>query len=125
MTQPVYQRQGVIRVDFAVLDLLLRSEPPHVMAPSQLAEELAVSTGALTSRLDRLEDARLVRRLSVPGDRRRLQIRLTDEGRRRALLVTNELDRSVGRVLRSMTGTQLESLTALLDALESSTLATD
>jgi DNA-binding MarR family transcriptional regulator len=50
-------------------------------SPSELASELELSSGAMTSRLDRLEQAGYVRRRPDPDDRRGVVIELTPEGR--------------------------------------------
>ncbi|WP_373298223.1 MarR family transcriptional regulator [Streptomyces abikoensis] len=57
--------------DAAVLNVLRRGKPPYAMAPKQIAERLALTSGALTPRIDRLEEAGLIRRLPVLTDRRR------------------------------------------------------
>jgi DNA-binding MarR family transcriptional regulator len=51
-------------------------------SPGDLCAELEVSSGAMTNRLDRLEEAGLVRRLRHPFDRRGVKLELTDDGRR-------------------------------------------
>jgi DNA-binding MarR family transcriptional regulator len=48
----------------------------------QLAERAELSSGAMTNRLDRLEESGLVRRVPDPDDRRGVQVELTDAGRR-------------------------------------------
>ena len=51
-------------------------------SPGELSSELELSSGAMTNRLDRLEEAGLIRRVRDPGDRRGVKLELTDEGRR-------------------------------------------
>ena len=48
----------------------------------QLAQAQELSSGAITNRLDRLEEAGLVRRLPNPDDRRGLLVELTEAGQR-------------------------------------------
>jgi len=59
----------------------LRLIPDHRSSPGELAADLELSSGAMTSRLDRLEEQGFVRRLSDPKDRRGVVIELTPEGR--------------------------------------------
>ncbi len=66
--------------DYDTLAALRRQTPRHELSPTQLAEAALITTGGMTSRLDRLEDAALVERHADPSDRRALVIRLTDEG---------------------------------------------
>jgi DNA-binding MarR family transcriptional regulator len=49
-------------------------------SPGELSSELEVSSGAMTNRLDRLEQAGLIRRLPDPADRRGVKIELTSAG---------------------------------------------
>jgi DNA-binding MarR family transcriptional regulator len=48
----------------------------------QLAKWADLSSGAMTNRLDRLEQAGFVRRVPDPDDRRGVLVELTDAGRR-------------------------------------------
>jgi DNA-binding MarR family transcriptional regulator len=64
-----------------VLSALRRIGPPHRMSASQLARWVLLSSGAMTNRLDRTEEAGLVRRLPDPSDRRGVLIELTPRGR--------------------------------------------
>ena len=50
--------------------------------PAISRTDLELSSGAMTSRLDRLEEAGLVRRLPDPDDRRGVVVELTGEGLR-------------------------------------------
>lgn len=58
----------------------LRLEPSHRSSPGVLASDSDLSSGAMTSRLDRLERLGLVRRLPDPSDRRSVLVELTDDG---------------------------------------------
>ncbi|MFI6855703.1 MarR family winged helix-turn-helix transcriptional regulator [Streptomyces sp. NPDC050416] len=117
-TNPIYKRHGIHRADYPILDALTRHHPTHVLAPTQLAQQLAITTGALTSRLDRLEASGLIQRLSVPRDRRRLRIQLTPAGQRCAGAVRLDLSSHLQGAVLSMGNTQLHELTTLLRALE-------
>src|SRR5438094_1986216 len=58
----------------------LRLHADRRSSPGELAEDLEISSGAMTSRLDRLEHQGFVRRLPDLGDRRGIVIELTPEG---------------------------------------------
>jgi DNA-binding MarR family transcriptional regulator len=60
--------------------LKLRHTPERRMTPGELSTKLVLSTGAMTNRLDRLEEAGLVQRDRDPHDRRSVIVRLTDRG---------------------------------------------
>lgn len=68
------------RGEWHLLGALRKSGKPYRRSPGHLAEDLGLSSGAMTHRLDRMERAGLIRRLPDPADRRSLQIELTDAG---------------------------------------------
>lgn len=65
---------------FDVLASLRRQGPPYQMSPSELCRAAMLSSGAMTNRLDRLQDRGLIERHADPNDRRGLLVRLTDRG---------------------------------------------
>jgi DNA-binding MarR family transcriptional regulator len=56
--------------------------PPHRKSVGQLAKWDDLSSGAMTNRIDRLEQAGLVRRVPDPDDRRGVLVELTEAGAR-------------------------------------------
>lgn len=66
--------------EFDVLATLRRSGQPYQLSPTELFNTLMVSSGTMTHRIDRLEQAHLVRRIPDPDDRRGTLIQLTDKG---------------------------------------------
>ncbi len=64
-----------------VLLALRRQGPPYQLTPTRLRELALLTSGAMTTRLDRLEEASLLSRKLDPEDRRSFQIRLTKQGR--------------------------------------------
>ncbi len=60
----------------------LRHEPSHRASPGELAKKHELSSGAMTNRLDRLEEAGLVVRIPNVDDRRGILVEITDEGMR-------------------------------------------
>jgi DNA-binding MarR family transcriptional regulator len=71
---------GLDRRAFRVLGRLRASGPPYRVSAGRLADDLSLSSGAMTNRLDRLEAAGLVRRLPDPDDRRGTLVEPTEEG---------------------------------------------
>ena len=67
--------------DWGVLTSLSLRKPGKLSSPGALARDLELSSGAVTSRLDRLETLGFLRRLPDPGDRRGVLVELTPEGR--------------------------------------------
>jgi DNA-binding MarR family transcriptional regulator len=60
----------------------LRHEESRQASPGELARKHELSSGAMTNRLDRLEEARLIRRIPNADDRRGIVVELTPEGER-------------------------------------------
>jgi DNA-binding MarR family transcriptional regulator len=70
--------------DFDVLNTLRRRGDDQGAKPGELARSSLITSGAMTSRLDRLERARLIERRPDPTDRRGVLVRLTEQGERLA-----------------------------------------
>ena len=79
---PVFARYGLTWGEHLVLAALRRAGSPYRMTPTMLFSSLLLSSGAMTNRLDRLEEMGLVRRLPDPSDRRGRLVELTAKGRR-------------------------------------------
>jgi DNA-binding MarR family transcriptional regulator len=71
---------GLSHGEWGLLGHLALAGPPHRDSPGKLASKEGLSSGAMTSRLDKLEEAGLIRRLPDPSDRRALQVELTQKG---------------------------------------------
>lgn len=71
---------GVTPGEFDVLATLRRAGEPYQLNPTTLYQALMLSSGAMTNRLDRLEQAGYVKRLPDPQDRRGTLVQLTEEG---------------------------------------------
>jgi DNA-binding MarR family transcriptional regulator len=70
--------------DFDVLNTLRRHGEDEGTKPRELAKSSLITSGAMTSRLDRLERAGLIERKPDPTDRRGVLVRLTERGERLA-----------------------------------------
>jgi len=68
--------------EWKLLNHLRQAGPSYRRSAAQLAERAELSSGAMTNRLDKLEEAGLVRRLPDPADRRGVQVELTDAGQK-------------------------------------------
>jgi DNA-binding MarR family transcriptional regulator len=65
---------------FQLIGKLRSVGPPYRRSAGMLANDLRLSTGAMTNRLDRLETAGLIRRLPDPNDRRGTLVEPTEAG---------------------------------------------
>ncbi len=67
---------------FDVLASLYRSGPPYTQTPTQLMRNCFLTSGAVTNRLNRLEQRGLISRQQSSEDKRSIAVILTDEGLR-------------------------------------------
>jgi MarR family 2-MHQ and catechol resistance regulon transcriptional repressor len=72
------ERFGLGISDFAILELLLHKGPQNV---NTIGRIVALTSGAITSAIDRLEDQGMVARAAHPTDRRSRVVELTPLGR--------------------------------------------
>jgi DNA-binding MarR family transcriptional regulator len=78
--------------------------------PGQLARRLMVTPAVVTGLIDRLERRGYVRRVSEPGDRRRIHLELTETGREAGSSVRAELTELFQCGLVRLDEDQLETL---------------
>src|SRR5580765_6670375 len=100
--------------DWKVLNSLRWAGRPYRRSAGELAKRADLTSGAMTSRLDQLEDEGLVRRLRDPDDRRGVLVELTEQGRKRheeAFGVQAQKEALLGDALGER---ELEQLNALL-----------
>jgi DNA-binding MarR family transcriptional regulator len=79
--QAVADALGVNRTDLRCLDVLEREGP---VTAGRLAAATGLTTGSITTAIDRLERGGLARRLRDPSDRRRVLVELEPAMRERA-----------------------------------------
>jgi DNA-binding MarR family transcriptional regulator len=87
--------------------------PPYRLSAGELAEDLGLSSGAMTNRLDRLEQAGLVRRLPDPDDRRGVLVEPTEAGHAawdRAVYIQAGREKLIASVLGADDREQLHAL---------------
>jgi len=110
------RREGLDRGGFDLLATLRRTGPPYRLTPTRLYEELVLTSGAVTHRVDALERAGLVERL--PGrDRRSTAVGLTEAGATvigRAMVTHMERERAM---ITSLPSAERLALAALLRQL--------
>jgi cytochrome b561 len=68
--------------EYDVLSALRRQGRPYLMPASELARASMLTSGAMTTRIDRLEERGLVARVADAEDRRGVNVRLTRAGLR-------------------------------------------
>ncbi|MGC2634929.1 MAG: MarR family transcriptional regulator [Candidatus Cybelea sp.] len=108
---------GLAGESFDVLASLRRSGRPYQLSPTQLYREMMLTSGAMTNRIDRLEDAGLVSRRPDPQDRRGTLVRLTAKGKALIDAATTEHVVNEERLLAALSAREQLQLGELLRKL--------
>ena len=105
---------GLREGEFGVLATLRRAGEPYSLSPTQLYKSLLITSGAMTNRLNHLEQQGLIARISDPDDKRSTLVSLTPHGRsliEQALVVHTATQNSL---LENLSLAQREQLGSLL-----------
>src|SRR2546426_9356928 len=100
--------------DFAILEVLLHKGPQPV---SELGRRIDLTSGSMTTAIDRLETRRLVTRADHATDRRAWVIHLTPEGEALITKVFAGHQKAMERAMRGLSKTERATLTDLLKRL--------
>lgn len=103
--------------DFDVLATLRRAGQPYCLSPTLLYTSLLVTSGAMTNRLNRLEESGFIARVADPADKRSMLVALTETGLEtieRALIFHTEMQNTL---LSQLDDAQQQQLKALLSQL--------
>jgi DNA-binding MarR family transcriptional regulator len=99
---------------YDVLSTLRRRGAPFIMPATDLASSSRLTTGAMTNRIDRLEEDGLVRRIRDQNDGRRVLVQLTSMGFELIESATEARFESATEALESLSNRQREALSHLL-----------
>jgi DNA-binding MarR family transcriptional regulator len=80
-SESLYEPFGLNRAGVEILLRLRREAPAYRVSPTQLNRALDSKSATMTSRLEKLEQSGLIRRLLDDNDRRSLLVELTPKGR--------------------------------------------
>ena len=100
--------------DFAILEALLHKGPQSVR---DLGRRIELTSGSMTTAIDRLETRRLVARTDHPSDRRTWVIHLTPEGKGQISRVFAGHEVAMDRAMRGLSKSERATLTDLLKRL--------
>jgi DNA-binding MarR family transcriptional regulator len=103
--------------EFDVLSALRRQGAPYQLSPGALLRTTLVTSGTMTNRIDRLEQAGLVHRQPDPQDKRGVLVTLTAAGQSRVDAALADLLTSECVLLESLTSGQRGVLADLLRTL--------
>ncbi len=113
----VFTNHGLEPGEFDVLAMLRRGGPPYAATPSILMNDMMVSSGTMTNRIDRLQSKGLVERHPSPQDRRVVLVKLTDSGRERVEDALTSLLQLEKKILSALSPAEREELANLLHPL--------
>jgi DNA-binding MarR family transcriptional regulator len=108
---------GLSSASFAVLATLVRSSAGAGVNQKRLMDELGLTSGTISIRMDRLAAAGLIERAPDPESRRNTLIVLTDRGRELFALAAPAHLANERRVLCALTKAEQETLAGLLRKL--------
>jgi DNA-binding MarR family transcriptional regulator len=103
--------------EYDVLSALRRQGEPFEMSATALAESALLTSGAMTTRIDRLEERGWVRRTRDREDRRGVRIRLTAAGVRQIDTAIDARLEAADRQLACLTSEERQPITAGLRKL--------
>jgi len=101
---------------WSVLMLLMRN-PQLPQNPCELASKAGVTRATITGLLDGLERDAFIARETVAADRRMLEVRLTETGRKYVEQVMPQYFMLIRKVMGGLSEAEKETLTALLTKL--------
>lgn len=112
MTDVTAELLGVNKTDHRCLDIIQRAGR---ISAGQLAEAANLSSGAITTAIDRLERVHLVRRVPDPNDRRRILLEMDPEGALRGWTVFEPIVRASLSFFDAYDDEELALLTAFME----------
>jgi MarR family transcriptional regulator for hemolysin len=99
--------------------ILVSRQADHGIQQNVLAEEVGVNPGAMVRILDQAENAELLVRLEVPGDRRAKAVQILPKGRQAAKKMEGAIAKLRMSLLSDVTKEELETVTRVLRLFES------
>jgi len=115
-TEGVVARFGLNSGEFYAL-LKLRVAPNQQMSAGDLAELLDLSTGAMTNRLDGLEEHGLITRERAAADRRSVLVAMTPKGQETLVNAVEAAGKEEHALFSTLSEAQHRQLNALLRSL--------
>lgn len=115
--RPPFAEVGLGNGDFDVLAALRRAGRPFELTPTQLGEQMLVTSGAVTKRVDRLLAQGLVSRSIAETDARGRVVALTPAGRRLVDRLIAEHLANESALLADLGPTDARRLASLLERL--------
>lgn len=100
--------------EYDTLHTLVGRGVPYQAHPGELATAMRMSPATVTGRLDSLERRGYIRRLPLPGDRRKVLVELTDTGHAAWYEAMEDQGDEEDRIIAALTRSEQEQLADLL-----------
>lgn len=117
LAEQAFAPHGLSGGDYGILAALRRSGAPFELTPTELTRGLMVTSGGMTSMLDRLERQGALERVPNPNDRRGVLVRLTKKGRRQVDAAMESHASAEHEIVSGLTAKEREQLGTLLRKL--------
>ena len=105
---------GLCASDFGILEALMQQGP---LAVSVLGRQVLLTSGSISTAVDRLEERDLVRRKASTADRRARTVHLTPEGRTLIRRACGQHERAIERAISSLSAPEQREAIRLLAKL--------
>lgn len=110
---PIFKQHGLSSIEFDILATMRRSTPTGT-TPTELYKTLMLSSGAVSTRLEKLVKDGLVERLFSEEDRRSCKVILTDKGKQLVDAALNDHVANMDHMLSALTADEQKQLAGLL-----------
>lgn len=113
-----FREFGITDVQFNLMELLYRQAGDGAgLTQADLSRMLLVNRSNITSLIDRMEKAGLVRRVDVPGDRRYNSVELTPRGKGLLSDLEDGYMAKIGEVMSALGRPEMEELISALEKI--------
>lgn len=115
LMESYFQKMGLTKSRFIVLIQLFRS--PEGLSISEISAFHKVRSATMTGIIDTLERESQIERVPDPGDRRKINVRITETGRKLMEDFLPQHQENIGQILSGLTVKERQNLLGLMQKL--------
>ena len=116
-----FAKTGLKKASFEVLSALLNSGTPFSLTPNQLLDRTHITSGSMTTRIDKLVKKEWVERIVNSKDKRSIKVSLTESGQSVITQALLEHERNLAKLLSVLTEKEQVRLNGILSKFLSKT----
>lgn len=109
-----FAKTGLKKASFEVLSALFHSGTPFSLTPNQLLDRTHITSGSMTTRIDKLVKKGWVERVVNKKDKRSIQVSLTDSGQTVIEQAMKEHEKNLSKLLSVLTEKEQVRLSGIL-----------